>query len=439
MSPVLGKRLQSGGSAWGLDARIALALSCVSLLLYGWLMLLWRSHHVFAQNNILFDTDPPSRLSQLAHGWGDHTLAHPILPYIFSVTFRMIAAVFLKVHLADDAFQLREGMAAWVAPACSAIKVGIAYVTGQMIGASRRGSLGLALLAGFSLAPAIFGSVPEHHALSALVLTATFGWATAVRFALIPDRYAVWLALTFLATGLTVTNVVVVLIIYLASRLSGGHEWRRALAAAALLGILSTVTAIGLSIVGGRVLKEPAIDKTVTLANSYTRRPSVERGVRYAAALATSLIGPYPAAMPNESALTPRAKSANQLNVQFSYDVLPVTAWTWTRIALILGVAGLGAWHGWRGDVRFRGLVIAAVLVLAYNGVFHSLWGTEWLLYSIHWHSALLMLLAGWLVGSKSNGGMILLMLGVISAANAALVIREMLVVLERVARLGAS
>jgi len=102
-------------------------------------------------------------------------------------------------------------------------------------------------------------------------------------------------------------------------------------------------------------------------------------------------------------------------------------------------VAGLGAWHGWRGDVRFRGLVIAAVLVLAYNGVFHSLWGTEWLLYSIHWHSALLMLLAGWLVGSKSNGGMILLMLGVISAANAALVIREMLVVLERVARLGAS
>jgi len=436
MSPVVGKRLQSGGSVWGPDARIALALSCVSLLLYGWLMLLWKSHHVFAQNNIVFDTDPPSRLAQLAHGWGDHTLAHPILPYIFSVPFRMIAAVFLKVHLANDPVQLREAMAVWVAPVCSAIKVGIAYATGQMIGASRRGSLGLALLAGFSLAPAVFGSVPEHHALSALVLTATFGWATAVRFALIPDRYSVWLALTFLATGLTVTNVVVVLIIYLAPRLSGGHGWRRALAAAALLGILSTVTAIGLSIVGARVLKEPAPTRTtVTLASSYTRRPNVERGVRYAAALATSLIGPYPAAMPNESALTPRAKSANQLNVQFSYDILPMTAWTWTRIALILGVAGLGAWHGWRGDVRFRGLVIAALLVLAYNGVFHSLWGTEWLLYSIHWHSALLMLLAGWLVGSKSNGGSILLMLGIVSAADAALVIREMLVVLERVAR----
>jgi hypothetical protein len=73
--------------------------------------------------------------------------------------------------------------------------------------------------------------------------------------------------------------------------------------------------------------------------------------------------------------------------------------------------------------------------VLAYNGVFHSLWGTEWLLYSIHWHSALLMLLAGWLVGSKTNGARILLMLGILCAADAALVIREMLAVLERVAR----
>src|SRR5260370_34066333 len=92
--------------------------------------------------------------------------------------------------------------------------------------------------------------------------------------------------------------------------------------------------------------------------------------------------------MPNESALTPRAKSANQLNVQFSYDILPMTAWTWTRIALILGVAGPGAWHGWRGDVRFRGLVIAPLLVLGYNGVFLSLWGTEWLLVSLLPHCA---------------------------------------------------
>lgn len=435
MSAVLGRPLQSEGSEWTRDARIALALSCVSLLFYGWLMLLWKSHHVFAQDNIVFDTDPPSRLGQLAHGWGDHTLAHPILPYIFSVPFRMIAAVFLRLHLTKDAIQLRAGMAVWVAPVCSAIKVGVAYAMGRMIGASRRGSLGLALLAGFSLTPAVFGSIPEHHALSALVLTATFAWATAVRFALVPDRFAVWLVLAFLATGLTVTNVVIVLIIYLASRLSGGEDWRRAFAAAALLGILSTVTAIGLSMAGARVLKEPVLGATTRLATSYTRSPNMERDVRYAAALATSLIGPYPATMTNDSALTPRGISAHELNLQFTYDILPLTAWSWTRIALILGLAGLGAWYGWRGDVRFRGLIIAALLVIAYNGVFHSLWGTEWLLYSIHWHSALLMLLAGWLVGSKSSGGSVLLMLGIVSAADAAIVIREMLVVLERAAR----
>ena len=439
MSLVLGKRLQPDSSLWVADTRIALAISCISLVVYGWLMLLLKSHHVLSQDNIVFDADPPSRLAQLAHGWGDHSLAHPLLPYMFSVFFRMATALFLKLHLASNPIQLRESIAIWVAPVCSAIKVGLAYVIGRMIGASRGGSLGLALLAGFSLTPALFGSLPEHHALSGLVLTATFGWATAVRLGLIRDHYSVWLALTFLATAVTVTNVVMVLIIYLASRLSRSHEWPRVFAAAALLGTISTATAIGLSIVGARALKESVpINATVSFTSAYTQHPNVQRALHYPVVLATSLMGSYPAAMPNESALTPRAKRAHELNVQFSYDILPVSAWTWVRTTLILGVAAVGLWYGWR-DIRFRRITIAAVLVLVYNGVFHTLWGSEWLLYSVHWHSALLMLLAGWLVGSKSRGATVLLTFGIISAADATVVIREMLLVLERVARSGPS
>src|SRR5260370_15042652 len=110
---------------------------------------------------------------------------------MFACLLRRVAAIFRKVHLETDPVHVRGGVGVGLRGVSSDIKVGMALVTGKMIGASRRGSLGLALLAGFSLAPAVFGSVPEHHALSALVLTATFGLATTVRLAFFPDRYSV--------------------------------------------------------------------------------------------------------------------------------------------------------------------------------------------------------------------------------------------------------
>jgi hypothetical protein len=61
----------------------------LSLILYGWLMVLWRDHGILAQYNIIFDTDPNIRLATLAHGWGSDGMVHPLLRFMFSIPIRM--------------------------------------------------------------------------------------------------------------------------------------------------------------------------------------------------------------------------------------------------------------------------------------------------------------------------------------------------------------
>ncbi|MBK5292005.1 MAG: hypothetical protein JJE04_10050 [Acidobacteriia bacterium] len=396
-------------------------------------MLLWKSHGVFATYNIVFDTDPNARLSQLAHGLGAESLAHPITVFLFSWPLRAVSEVVDWIHGGSDPIQLRESIAVWITPLGSSIKVGIAYLTGRVMGASRVGGLGLALLAGFSLAPAVFGALPEHYPLSGLALTATFAWAAAVQFGAAPNRYLVWLALSLLVTGISITNIGPVLSLYLVCRLSNGQTLRRALASAAVLGLLSVGIMTCVSLACYRTVRGPdPAGATVSFVARYLRRPALEIGMRYGVALATSVIGPYPAVIPNQWAVARKAEGKKEINVQFSYDASPLTAWTWARTLAILSLAGLGAWQGWRRDTRFRGLSIGALMVLGHNGILHTVWGTEWMLYSMHWHPALLMLLAGWLVRSSQGGAWMLLTLGLVSAVDAAMVIREMLQLLER-------
>ena len=108
------------------DAWLFAGLSLVSLVLYGWLMRLWQAHGVFVQYNIVFDADPNAGLGQFAHGsipYGSAAgFAHPILPFFLSVPFRVIAALLEGAHLISDPSLLRESMALWVAPTCSAVK-----------------------------------------------------------------------------------------------------------------------------------------------------------------------------------------------------------------------------------------------------------------------------------------------------------------------------
>ncbi len=424
---------ESGSSRMWLpsDFWVALVLTCVSLPLYGWLMTLWKVHGTFAQYNILFDTDPNQRLSVLANGWGGDGFVHPILPVLFSLPFHMISAVLTRVGLVGDAAAFRVQMALWIAPTMSAMKVGLSYWGGRMLGASRVGALAIALLMGCSTSALVFCAIPEHHPLSAAALAALFVWAIAVQFNVVRDRNVVWGALVFLAGGLTITNLLPALAVFFVMRTAREGSWRKACAATAILGVICGGLAIGVSVAGSSLIRnsEDAVERTTEFTGSYLRRPDLERSVRYLVALANSVSGGKPAVTPNTLPPDGEPDEGHFLNIQFSYDALPASAGAW-RTVLTLAVIFLGLVYGWRREVRFRPIAIAALLVLLFNGVLHSVWGAEWLLYSMHWQAALAMLAAGWTVRSSRFGGGLLMAFAVVVAIHSVMVIRGMLMVL---------
>jgi hypothetical protein len=414
------------------DAAVFFALCCCALPVFGWLMLLWKSHGVFTQYDIVFDADPSARLEQFAHGWNG-AIVHPILDYIVSLPLRAITVVTGRLHLTGPPIPFRESVAVWVTPAVSALKTGVGYLFGRLVGGTRTGSVGLSLLVGFSLSPAVFGALPEHLPLTAFMFTAAFAWAAAVQFQVVPDREDVWMLLTFLVTGFTVTNIVPVSFLFFACRLSRGESWRRGLAATALLALISGGAAIATSLIYARIMPRP--DRVTTFTKKYLRRPDRPRALRFLPSLATSVIGTYPGTIPNDAARAANVKGLHQMDLQFSYDILPLTAWRWSVTLVILAIVAAGAWSGWRADPRFGGLAIGALGILLFNFALHWIWGAEWLLYSLHWHAALMTLLSGWLVGGARRTGIFMVLFGVGAATSSALVIARMLIVLEHTPR----
>ena len=416
------------------DAWIALALSAVSIVVYAWLALGWAPYGVYAQFNILFDSDPNARLDALAHGSVPYqeaaNFSHPLLPYLFSTPIYLLTAVLEAAGVVTDPVGFRRLAAFGIAPGCSALKVGAAYLAGRAMQAPRTGSVGLALLTGFSLSPAVFGPLPEYHPLSALALTVAFGWAAATQFGVLRDRFFVWLALAVVITGLTITNVFILALLYAACQRWRDRAWRRIVAETAVLGVVSVGLTVAASSLYYRLAQQTApMATTVTLATNYLRASPLEALTRYPPALAASLLGPVPDRMPNPIGV--RFGPPNAVDVQFSYDAGPLTAVAWARTLLLLGLVGAGGWLGWRSDRRFRGLAAGAALIVLYNGVLHAVWGAEWLAYSLHWHAALVTLLAGLLMRRPSVGSAVIVLLGVACAVNVGLVIRGMAAILQ--------
>jgi hypothetical protein len=86
------------------------------------------------------------------------------------------------------------------------------------------------------------------------------------------------------------------------------------------------------------------------------------------------------------------------IEFQFTYETA-----RYTKAGLICALAAtllitLGARACIRASATWRGLAIVSLIVIIFNVLLHSFWGTELFVYSQHWHTSLVILVAGLLV-----------------------------------------
>lgn len=380
-----------GGRAWaGNDwlgvrtrvwALVATLIFLVTALAMAWH---WDQRKVHQQHDVLFDTDTKSRLGCFANGWGGHgrNTVHPNLCNFVNPPIRALA----QLSPPGQRPAQRERLALWVAPLAGALTLGV------MLLALRRGGVGSgqSLLLGGVLAASfshlLFSSVPDHFALGGLSLTLAL-WLFTDSLAGGPPRRSAWLAVAWLAAGITLTNLIPVAGLHLLAR------WRSRGAATALWTSAALVAVV-----------VPATYASALLLN-------LGYGLHgYEILLPTDGAGPiksdpahallsFPLRVLQSFAPAGYEVTANPLSlrephhyaIQFDLarQALPSLA-GWLLGALVLACVVLR----WRQEGPQRTLLLGLVGLVLFNGLLHALIGSDYFLYSSHWTVATVLMLA---------------------------------------------
>ena len=384
-------------------SRRALAAVVLALALAGgvfaWhyaLELKFSSLQTFKQYDVLFDSDPNIRLVGFAHGWWKYNrnLLHPNLANFVNPPIRSIAWVLHAAGVGGaDLPALRESLALMVDPLVSALGALAVLLLFVRLGFSLPAAFLLSLFSACSFSQVIFGSIPEHYALSGLILTLTFLAAADLLQRRGQIAWPAWVFLGLLAAGITVTNLALVaLLFWIPLRLC------RPAARPLRLSAILVLSAMALTFASAQLLNlgydpEPQpVGELLHWSDNFVKTDIPGNFLRFPTALADSLAPPEPARMQIRY-LWPRG---SHYHFQFTLIDTPLILsqqnLLGTALFLLLAAGALGHF---RGDPARRALAFAALAVIAYNGVFHALWGNEYFLYSQHWLPAAIFLAAG--------------------------------------------
>lgn len=384
--PVLGRSRLGRG-----DVAACVALFAAALAVEAYLAFRFRDLGVYAWYNVFFDADPNERLADLAHGYNGRSLIHPNLGNFFSIPLRAIAKAFAMAGLIAEEEPFREYLALWIVPLLTAAKTAVLFLTFRRLGASLYVASGVGVLALVSMSQLLFGALPDHFAISgALIVFATY---YALRVLERPDKERdwIWAALAFLMIGVTSFNALFFLALYVAAGGPQGSPFLTRAIRGSVIAAICGAAALALSLATRYALTGAIADADDVSTNPYFFfARAIEQLGRFPLSLALTLAAPEPGVIDNALAL----KTGQGLGIQFTYEHLqPLTHGlipAFGAAALLLGAA-LGAA---RLDARWRALIGASLAILTVNWLFHGVFGSEQYLFSQHWHSALLMLVA---------------------------------------------
>lgn len=370
-------------------AACALALFAASFLLRYPLARAWSRLGVLDQHDVLFDADPVVFLRAFRDGdmrdrlWRTH-------PNVRNLVHPPVRAAGALAHVVrpDWAPERARGEAALlVAPAAAGLTTAAVFLTLRLLGAALGAAVLGAAVETLFFSGLVFGSLPESYALSgALVALAFLLLADALR----PGgrlRHVPWVVVGSTAFGITSTNLALVAIPLFFAAAGTSRSRPRAAAATAALLLLSVIVAaaelLALNAAHGERLPLRTIERTDPFLG-----PRPLATVRsFPEAVVSTVMPDRPAVVTNEIALR------RDYPIQLMFTAEGGPQGIVSRLLRGLVVAGfllLGALQLAGLGGAGRAVLWAAVGVLGFNLALHSVYrGPDLLLYSMHWHAAL--------------------------------------------------
>jgi len=349
----------------------------------------------FDQLDLFFNADASARLHCMAEGRcsGRSSFSHPNLALFVNPPVAL-AAVPLAAVTGIEPERARRLAALGVSPLASAVKAPIVLYLLLGLGLGLGQSAALALLSAVSFSQLAFGSIPESFALAGLLLAV--GYLLALRCMRSGDRrLSPWLVLGVLVTGITVSNLVAVAILFAAVGLARAERPRAVLARTGVLvsGVLAAT--IALAALSGALYELSGVD--LAGGGEYTQRwLKPHKTLDRAAAMPSALAHTFTASEPALGRNLPARLAGSRYPYRFAIEHRDLRFCIAHGLgAAIFGLFAIGAFGYRRAGAPARWLCGASLAILAFNWGLHSAWGVDLILYSQHWQTALVVLLAG--------------------------------------------
>jgi hypothetical protein len=398
--------------------RCVLVVALLSILGFGTNLFIateFDNRHAYAGWETLFSSDPNWYLQKLTDG-SYSSRRHPLFHVFVSFPARAAAHLISGVTGADDGAVTRQ-LVLLASPLASGIKTAMLLAFCLTVGLGLRSAALIALIDMASLSRLIFGSIPESFGATGLALTWMLYLAAR---ALRQDRrsgpsFVSWFVCGLFASGVTVTNIVPLAILFAGVLIARTGEWRSALLRSASLAGLVIAAAAALH-VASQVFVRSGNPRSVQSASlrgvaaPQPDRPGVLENIspfvsssplfnlrQVPGGTAATFFAP-PALTFSSEAPPRHDRARSRLHVgtmQFSREWL-------LCIALSFGVLGVALFALRRVTADLQRLALAIAGVLAFTLVLFTVWGVGGVfLYTLHWQPLVIALLA--IAGTTSS------------------------------------
>jgi hypothetical protein len=352
--------------------------------------------HVFEENDVLFHTDLPCRLANLAHGWCDRGrgYVHPNLANLSSLPVRALARLAVVLGVAEvPEIALRRQLTVFYAPLVSALQFVVVFLLFRRLRFAAPAALAISILTAITFCQLIYGSIPESYALSSCAIAVAYLVAVdAVRSERKFSGVAA-VAVGVVAAGITITAIAPLAVLrWITCRQRGSS-----VAACTRSTAVYAVVVIGCTFALASVLDRAygaarrPVEDARSFATAYRRTDVARRAADFPVVLLSTIVSTFPRTVsaPRE----PRTHSlvftldGGERNVRLQRSLGVVLL-----ALLLIGVARAPASAG-----EWKAAAYASIVIIAYNGILHSFWGDELFLYASHWLIPLVVLIGGWL------------------------------------------